>query len=395
MTSSLRVLVVGAGLGGLCLAQGLQRAGIFVNVYERDAVPEARRQGYRIHIDTRGATGLRACLPPHLYELFCATASPPGHQLTVVNKHLKKLKIIGSSEQDAAPPARFNAGVNRLTLREILLIDLNESVHFNKEFTHYEQLAGGSVRAHFADGTQASGDVLVAADGVNSRIRQQFLPEAAVVDTGVRCIYGKTLLTEATRPFVPDCLYNGFTAAVGFHFTLALGLVRFSQPPAEAAARLAPGAQLHATNDYLMWSLNARRAHMHASDDELFRMDGSSLRQFVMGKIKRWHPNLRALIAASEPDEAFPIAARVATSCDPWQSTSVTLLGDAIHAMSPAGGSGANMALLDAYRLCQALTSVTRGETALLPAMHEYEARMLKEGFDAVHFSAQGGVLQT
>lgn len=61
--------------------------------------------------------------------------------------------------------------------------------------------------------------------------------------------------------------------------------------------------------------------------------------------------------------------------------------------MSPAGGSGANMALLDAYWLCQAPTSVVRGEATLLPAIHKYKALMLKEGFAAVRFSARGGVL--
>ena len=45
--SGLRVAVAGGGLGGLCLAQGLGKAGIDVTVYERDAQLAARRQGYR------------------------------------------------------------------------------------------------------------------------------------------------------------------------------------------------------------------------------------------------------------------------------------------------------------------------------------------------------------
>jgi 2-polyprenyl-6-methoxyphenol hydroxylase-like FAD-dependent oxidoreductase len=392
--SPFHILVVGGGLGGLCLAQGLRQAGVSVAVYERDATPLIRKQGYRLHIDARGANGLRACLPSELFELFTATASPPGHQITVMNKHLKQLKVIGSRDGvDTTNLAPFNAGVDRLTLHEILLAGLDGIVSFGKEFSQYEQQADGSVQASFADGTVARGDVLVAADGVNSRIRQQFLPEASIVDTGTRCIYGKVELSEATRLLIPDCLHHGFTMAVSLRLSMALGLIEFLRSPVEAAAQLAPDVQFHTSDNYLMWSLNAPRTQFAASDDELFRMDGTMLHQLVLKQIKSWHPNLRTLIAASDPAEIFPIAVRVSVPCEPWQSAPVTLLGDAIHAMSPAGGSGANMALLDARLLCQTLTSIAHGERPLVQAIHEYEAQMLKDGFEAVRFSARGGVL--
>lgn len=390
--SSFHVLIVGGGLGGLCLAQGLRQAGVSVTVYERDVTPAIRRQGYRLHIDARGANALRSCLPSHLFELFTATASPPGHQITVLNKHLRTLRVIGSPRVDTTSPAPFSAGVDRLTLREILLAGLDGIVSFGKEFSKYELQEDGRVQAFFSDGTVARGDVLVAADGVNSRLRQQFLPDAAVVDTGARCIYGKVELSEATWPLVPDVLHHGFTVAVSRRLSMALGLIAFRCPPPLAAQQLAPEVQLHTSGSYLMWSLNARRAQF-ASDEALFRMDGTTLRQLVLKQVKSWHPNLRALIAASDPAELFPIAVRVAVPCKPWQSTPVTLLGDAIHAMSPAGGSGANMALLDARLLCETLISIAHGERPLLQAIHAYEARMLKDGFEAVRFSTKGGVL--
>ncbi|MCG0583493.1 NAD(P)-binding protein, partial [Burkholderia cenocepacia] len=53
----IHVAIVGAGLGGLALAQALKQAGIAFDVYERDAAIDSRRQGYRIRID---ATGQRA-----------------------------------------------------------------------------------------------------------------------------------------------------------------------------------------------------------------------------------------------------------------------------------------------------------------------------------------------
>src|SRR5437763_7788595 len=58
------IIVIGGGLGGLALAQGLTRAGIPVTVYERDTGPDSREQGYRISLNAMGTAALRALLPP-------------------------------------------------------------------------------------------------------------------------------------------------------------------------------------------------------------------------------------------------------------------------------------------------------------------------------------------
>ena len=68
-----QVAIIGGGMGGLCLANGLKKAGIGVAVYERDQSPDSRPQGYRIHIDPQGSTALHECLPQHLWDLFCST----------------------------------------------------------------------------------------------------------------------------------------------------------------------------------------------------------------------------------------------------------------------------------------------------------------------------------
>ena len=74
MTStSPRVLVIGAGTGGLALAHGLIRAGIDVQVFERDALRTEGLHGYRVGIDPDGSRALRALLPRDLYDTFVAT----------------------------------------------------------------------------------------------------------------------------------------------------------------------------------------------------------------------------------------------------------------------------------------------------------------------------------
>src|SRR2546421_5807342 len=189
LTFPLRVLVIGGGLGGLCLAQGLRKAGVDVAVYERDAGLSVRTQGHRVHIDSRGEQALRECLPSSLYELFLATRGQPSKGVTTFSV------VDGQMEERATQPfpeggsdefITVGSAVDRLTLRQILLAGLDDIVHFNKAFVRYEQQEDGRVCACFTDGTRAIGNVLVAADGVGSRVRQQFLPHPQVLDTGTR-----------------------------------------------------------------------------------------------------------------------------------------------------------------------------------------------------------------
>jgi len=60
-----------------------------------------------------------------------------------------------------------------------------------KSFTKYQEHSDDTVTAHFADGSSVTGDVLVAADGANSAVRQQYLPHATVIDAGIIAIGGK------------------------------------------------------------------------------------------------------------------------------------------------------------------------------------------------------------
>ena len=87
--------------------------------------------------------------------------------------------------------------MNRLTFREVLASGLDGRIAFGPELTRYEAGSGG-VRLRFADGRSADADVLVGADGVNSAVRRQYLPDAEPADSGGRCIYGKTPLSPET-----------------------------------------------------------------------------------------------------------------------------------------------------------------------------------------------------
>lgn len=394
----MRVIIVGAGLGGLCLAQGLKQSGVDVAVYERDAALTARSQGYRIHLDGRGAQALSECLPADLYELFTATTGQPSRQLTVVNKKLKILHTAHFPGPDladqAASPLAVNTSVDRSVLRAILSCGLAEEVRFGREFVRYQQLDDGRVRAYFADGGEETGDVLVAADGVGSRIRSRYLPQARVLDTGDRTLYGKTPLTDAVRARIPEPMTAGFTAVIGSRqLGMATGLVDFREPPDQAAARLlAEDAKISVdfgtAAPFAMWALSGKRAAFPASDEQMHAMTPAALHAAARDLVRDWHPDLRALIDAGSTEDLFYLDIRTSVPLERWRPTPVTLLGDAIHAMPPSRGSGANIALKDAGLLRACLGKAAHGSQPIPEAIGAYEKEMVEYGFAAVQASS-------
>lgn len=171
-----RVLVIGGGIGGLSLAQRLRQAGVDVRVYERDESADGRRQGYRLRISPEGEAALRACLPARLTELVAATANTRDDAgLAAYDEQLTE-QWAPKFEDPRADRADKIDAVDRVTLRRILLAGLADTVHFGKNFERLARTPDGRVTAYFADGTEATGDVLVAADGTNSRVRAQLRP---------------------------------------------------------------------------------------------------------------------------------------------------------------------------------------------------------------------------
>ncbi len=387
--SRLRVAVVGAGLGGLCLAQGLHGAGVDVRVYERDGVSSGRRQGYRLHVDARAGFALRACLPPDLFQLFLATCGSPSSSMTVLSRRLRPLhETRADPAVDPFAPATLSTCVNRRTLREVLAAGLDERISYGAEFTGY-QLDRDGVRLHFADGRQEAADLLVGADGVNSAVRRQYLPQAEITDTGSRCVYGRTPLTEQAVRLLPPALLKGFVAVAGGRIGLAAGLVRLRQRPERAAAEIAPRARLSPVADYLMWAVCADRTDFGVPPARLAELDPAGLHALATELTRSWHPDLRGLLALAEVGDTFLVRVRTSEPVPAWQPSRVTVLGDAIHAMSPARGSGANTALRDAGLLHRTLTRAAPGEDALLAAVGAYETRMREYGYAAVAASRQ------
>jgi salicylate hydroxylase len=398
-SSPFQVMIIGGGLGGLCLAQGLKKAGISVAVYERDRAPNDRLQGYRIHIDPQGNRALAACLPADLFQHYLATSGSGGSGFRISTHQLKELVFFrtpaSSTENELA---RLDRSVSRITLRQVLLTGLEEIVHFNKIFTHYEQTADGKVTAFFADGTYASGDVLVAADGSRSRVRKQFLPQSEPVPTGVVAIMGKLALTaEVRRLLIPGQLDTATSILGSKGHAMFVALHDLGNRPMAGAREIGsaddapvqahPGLLFDNRSDYLFWAFIARKGKYHTPLDP--QQDGMALQQIALKMIEGWHPRVRQLVHASDPSTIICKPLYTSLPIRHWTTQRITLLGDAIHSMPPTRGIGGNTALRDAQLLCEQLMAAARGERSLLQAIHGYEVEMIKYGFAAVRGSMQ------
>ncbi|NTJ62718.1 FAD-dependent monooxygenase [Agrobacterium rhizogenes] len=381
------VVIIGAGLGGLCLAQGLQRAGIRFDVYERDPTADSRLQGYRIRVDANGQKALASCLPTALLDLFRATASASPRSACFLTPQL--LPITGRT------PVSWDAGededggdlsVNRLTLREILLSGIEDHVHFGHAFTRYRCMDDGHVEVHFEGATSVSCNLLVGADGVNSQVRQQLVPYAEPADTGSICVYGKS---EMPLNDAADLLGDGTTVIFADGCTAIFDLMRFRDHLPNLAARLAPDCKLTPVPDYLYWALIGPRERLGLETYDHTQDPPVLLRTAMRG----WHPELKQIISRSKSTAVAALPVRTGRPDALWPFGPVTLLGDAIHAMSPAGGLGANTALEDARMLTQILAEAGKEPKTACTVLLDYEADMRERATHAIDTSERGAAM--
>jgi salicylate hydroxylase len=398
MSKSFSVVIIGGGLGGLCLAQGLKKAGIDVAVYERDRTPDDRLQGYRIHIEPQGNLALSACLPPALFNSYLATSGPGGSGYRISTEQLQELLFLPASDSvGVTDPAKLSLSVSRITLRQILLSGLEDIVHFSKRFTRYQETPDGRVTAFFDDGSSATGDLLVAADGSKSRVREQLLPSAQTVPTDAVAIMGKLALTEDVKRLLIPGQFDGATSVLGpnghamfaaIHERGDCGNQAMQALGRDAALDHDPGLLFDDLSDYLFWALIARQ-EKYPFQNQPQQLDGAVLQKIALGMIEGWHPRLQQLVRQADPSTIICKPLYSSQPIKHWETRRVTLLGDAIHSMPPTRGIGGNTALRDAQLLCRNLIAASAGERSLLQAISDYERGMLKYGFAAVRSSLQ------
>ena len=158
------VTIIGAGLGGLTLARVLHVNGIPATVYEADASPPARAQGGQL--DLHEHSGQAALEVAGLTDEFRAIINPGAAASRVMGQDGTMLAEAPDDGSMQKPEAL------RGEIRRILLDSLPAgTVQWGKNLVSATPLGGGRHELSFADGSIASTDVLVGADGAWSRVR--------------------------------------------------------------------------------------------------------------------------------------------------------------------------------------------------------------------------------
>jgi 2-polyprenyl-6-methoxyphenol hydroxylase-like FAD-dependent oxidoreductase len=398
--SSPRILIIGGGIGGLALAQGLKKNGISFTLFEQDLSPTVRAQGYRVRLtEDKGAGALRECLDPELWNLFestCPAMTQNSARFDAVDgTQLPDFFAGGPLPSKSASPAgvefKFSPrisdmkayNVDRSMLRSLLLLGQEENVKFGKSFERYEVTSTGII-AFFKDGTLEEGTLLVGADGIASPIRRQFLPNQRYVDTGCRVIYGKTPITPELEMRLSPELMRGVTVIQDQKpLTLYTEPIRFPKD-----ASLASRGRLTHTEDYVFWVLGGSSEHFAASHDAFQTLSHRAAAVMTFKMTKQWNPAFRAIFELQNTDQTSPLCIISAKPERPdWApSIRVTLLGDAVHASMPVGGLGANTALQDAASLVKLIVEAGISEKT----MQRYIDHMWK---DAVSY-IEGSVMR-
>ncbi|MBC9934692.1 FAD-dependent oxidoreductase [Chitinophaga qingshengii] len=374
----IKVIVAGAGLGGLCLAQGLQQRGIDFLVFEKDAAFDSRTQGYRIRIDHAGQQALSACLPSSLYAAFENSSAQPAGVYTL-DTRMQALtdKWVDQWIRDERDiPADLKA--DRQTLRRILMTGIEDKVFFNKDITGYSTLPDNRIKCMFADGETCEADLLVIANGASSSLTASCFPGTTLHDTGGVCVYGKIPLGEQQQLMIGDTIQQGTNVIFNGDIAAIIDVMQFKAKTPE---------------DYIYWALIGKRGCFGLEAEQSLRLSPQMLEACIHQVSQSFSPALIPLFTQTAVSAMSIVPIRHSVQGERSGPSPVTVMGDAIHTMSPAAGLGANTALRDAAVLAENIVKVANSSLSLTAAITDYEHQMLTYSSAAIAASIQGSKL--
>jgi 2-polyprenyl-6-methoxyphenol hydroxylase-like FAD-dependent oxidoreductase len=326
-----RIVIVGGGLGGLTLARVLHVNGIESAVYELDESPTARDQGGTL--DLREDTAQRALRAAGLFDEFRALARDEGEALRVVDAK----GVVHVDEIPDEPGGRPE--IDRSDLKRILVESLPAgTVRWGTKVT---AVTPSSIT--LADGETVPADLVVGADGAWSKVRP-LLSDARPVYSGLSFV--ETHLSDV------DSRHPELAAFVGAGSMWGLGDGKGVIAQRNGDGRIRVYVAIRAEDENWV-------------STDLVEADPAQTRLRLLEIFDDFAEPLRGLIADGDdvfvprPIHALPVG-------HSWPRVpGVTLLGDAAHLMSPFAGEGANLAMLDAAELAQALAAHDDVESAL------------------------------
>ena len=356
------VLISGAGLASLLLAQSLLRAQIPFRIFERDSTASFRAQGYRLRLSSEGLDAIESALGPEKFQRFwdlcgktggggfgaidAKTGLPTTDPQRGKELRLEKEKIEESKNAQPSRPLVETltsrggkiVGIARGEMRKFLMEGCEASIHWSRNVASYELTPSG-VLAIFADGTKSTeGQMLIAGDGIYSKVAKQLSGgKLKVYDTGARGIHGQA----------PTTAFKALGEGVW-------RVVDDSNPKGRVSiiTNVRPGDMDDPTVQF-GWTMATQPGIIRAPNDN-YTLFGAPAAAIAKTLTADWHENVRPLTENMVEEEAafWKISCSTPSGVPEWPNEPrVTLIGDAVHSMTPAGGIGANTAVRDSALL--------------------------------------------
>ncbi|GAC21339.1 FAD-dependent monooxygenase [Paraglaciecola arctica] len=328
---SKKIVIAGAGIGGLCAALALVRRGFEVAVYEQS--PQLGEVGAGLQLSPNAMHVLQAL---DVADQVKAKAFRPK---SAVMRHYQTGKTYFTVPLSDTATQKYAADylhIHRADLHSILLNACEKqkvSIHLDQAVQGYQQNAQG-LTIQLESGTSLVADLLIGADGIKSQVQA--------------CMLGQT-----PAQFTGQVAWRGVVAAN----KLPKGLIKPN-------ANLWVGPGKHFVSYYLRGGDLVNFVAVQERTDwqkESWNEPGNinELRDTFDG----WHPEVTELLAASE--QCFLWALFDRPPLNQWTDQNVALLGDACHPMLPFLAQGAAMAIEDSYALAHYLATENDTSTAL------------------------------
>ena len=335
----MRILIIGAGIGGLTAALTLLNKGFEVAIYERSS--ELDEVGAGIQIGSNGtkvlyALGLGAALEKVAFKPQAAEMRYGDSGRVIFSLPL------GDSVEKRYHSPYFN--IHRADLHRILVDAVREkapnAIHLAHEVKSLEQTSK-QVTVHFLNGESAQGDLLIGADGIRSVVRKELF----------------------------DIEDGHFTGMAAWRMTVPTNRLPQNLVPPKATVWVGSGK--HVVTYYLRGGELVNLVGVVEQTN--WPYDGWTCRgskQDILAAYEGWHPTIRRIMEAGDETEYYQWALRDLAPLASWSKGRATLLGDACHAMLPFMAQGAVMAIEDAWVLAAKLAA-HRQDIAL--ALQQYE----------------------
>ncbi|KAI1139397.1 putative monooxygenase [Hypoxylon sp. FL0543] len=378
-TTKPRVLIVGAGLGGLTLAQCLRKQNVPFEIFERDSDPVSRASGWAI--------GLHSVLEDLLSSV---PQDMPPFKETV--SHLPPLDleaqvafyVRGQRRVVQYTPEKPIIRANRFCLREWLSTQV--PIQWGKKVVQVIE-AEGEVRIRFEDGTTAVGDVLVGADGVNSVVREHVLRRP----------------NEDTLRTVPAAIIIGETTFAGEEFERQLSLGHscyvVSSPGTPGYFLFVGLRQANADgNSGAYYWLLVIEDEIFGREDHWSRSASQAEKlEYAIQLTSALEPEFTEVIKTTPASgiRTQPLILRDA-EIDSLPAGRITLLGDAVHPMTPFRGEGGVHALRDALNLGKVLSRLKSNDLNEIESLlGPYQEEVLERGVAAARASRKAQRINT